>query len=197
MIELLAEWTARFPIVSIEDGLGEEDWAALASADPPAGSHSADRRRLVRNSTRPHRPRRARRRRQRRTDQDQPEWHTYRNPGRRRRVERGRLRHDHLGAIGGNRGPLHRRPRGRRRRLARSRSARSAPPSAWPSTTSCCASKKKASPSPASPSFSSPNGGGGRRQGWRGPPLGDISPSRPPSPASPVLPPAGEEKVGD
>jgi len=28
MIELLADWTARFPIVSIEDGLGEEDWAA-------------------------------------------------------------------------------------------------------------------------------------------------------------------------
>ena len=27
-IELLADWTARFPIVSIEDGLGEEDWAA-------------------------------------------------------------------------------------------------------------------------------------------------------------------------
>ena len=28
MIDLLADWTARFPIVSIEDGLGEEDWAA-------------------------------------------------------------------------------------------------------------------------------------------------------------------------
>ena len=28
MIELLADWTARFPIVSVEDGLGEEDWAA-------------------------------------------------------------------------------------------------------------------------------------------------------------------------
>jgi enolase len=28
MIELLADWAARFPIVSIEDGLGEEDWTA-------------------------------------------------------------------------------------------------------------------------------------------------------------------------
>ncbi len=28
MIETQADWTARFPIVSIEDGLGEEDWAA-------------------------------------------------------------------------------------------------------------------------------------------------------------------------
>ena len=28
MIEVLADWTARFPIVSIEDGLGEEDWGA-------------------------------------------------------------------------------------------------------------------------------------------------------------------------
>ncbi len=28
MIALLADWTARFPIVSIEDGLGEEDWDA-------------------------------------------------------------------------------------------------------------------------------------------------------------------------
>jgi enolase len=28
MIEMLADWTARFPVVSIEDGLGEEDWTA-------------------------------------------------------------------------------------------------------------------------------------------------------------------------
>jgi enolase len=28
MIALLADWTARFPIISIEDGLGEEDWDA-------------------------------------------------------------------------------------------------------------------------------------------------------------------------
>jgi enolase len=28
MIELLCDWTGRFPIVSIEDGLGEEDWGA-------------------------------------------------------------------------------------------------------------------------------------------------------------------------
>ncbi|MDB5482728.1 MAG: enolase [Caulobacteraceae bacterium] len=28
MIALLAEWTTRFPIISIEDGLGEEDWSA-------------------------------------------------------------------------------------------------------------------------------------------------------------------------
>jgi enolase len=28
MIDLLADWTARFGVVSIEDGLGEEDWAA-------------------------------------------------------------------------------------------------------------------------------------------------------------------------
>jgi enolase len=30
MIELLADWAGRFPIVSIEDGLGEEDWGAWA-----------------------------------------------------------------------------------------------------------------------------------------------------------------------
>ena len=28
MIEMLADWTGRFPVVSIEDGLGEEDWSA-------------------------------------------------------------------------------------------------------------------------------------------------------------------------
>ena len=28
MIDMLTDWTARFPIVSIEDGLGEEDWGA-------------------------------------------------------------------------------------------------------------------------------------------------------------------------
>jgi enolase len=28
MIDMLADWTSRFPVVSIEDGLGEEDWTA-------------------------------------------------------------------------------------------------------------------------------------------------------------------------
>jgi enolase len=28
MVDLIADWAERFPIVSIEDGLGEEDWAA-------------------------------------------------------------------------------------------------------------------------------------------------------------------------
>ncbi len=33
MIELWADWAARYPIVSIEDGLAEDDWARLAGAD--------------------------------------------------------------------------------------------------------------------------------------------------------------------
>jgi enolase len=38
MIELLAEWTKRFPIVSIEDGLGEEDWSAWPALTQRLGS---------------------------------------------------------------------------------------------------------------------------------------------------------------
>ena len=32
MIEKISEWIERYPIISVEDGLAEDDWAALANA---------------------------------------------------------------------------------------------------------------------------------------------------------------------
>ena len=33
LVDLWADWAARYPIVSIEDGLAEDDWLGLAAAD--------------------------------------------------------------------------------------------------------------------------------------------------------------------
>ncbi|MEY2873098.1 MAG: hypothetical protein RLZZ373_469, partial [Pseudomonadota bacterium] len=38
MIEMLADWVRDYPVVSIEDGLGEEDWAAWAQLTQRLGS---------------------------------------------------------------------------------------------------------------------------------------------------------------
>ena len=35
MVDFWADWCARFPIVSIEDGLAEDDWEAWAATMPP------------------------------------------------------------------------------------------------------------------------------------------------------------------
>jgi enolase len=39
MIDMLAEWVRDYPVVSIEDGLGEEDWAAWAELTRRVGRH--------------------------------------------------------------------------------------------------------------------------------------------------------------
>ena len=38
MIELLARWVDRYPIVSIEDGLAEDDWAGWTALTERLGS---------------------------------------------------------------------------------------------------------------------------------------------------------------
>ena len=37
MIDLLADWVKRYPIISIEDGLAEDDWAGWAALDSAIG----------------------------------------------------------------------------------------------------------------------------------------------------------------
>ena len=37
MVQLYEDWLRQYPIVSIEDGLAEGDWAGLADADQRAG----------------------------------------------------------------------------------------------------------------------------------------------------------------
>ena len=58
LIDLWADWAARYPIVSIEDGLAEDDWAGWAAADRAARRHRpARRRRPVRDQHRADRAR--------------------------------------------------------------------------------------------------------------------------------------------
>ena len=58
MTALYARWIDTYPIVSIEDGLGEHDWAGLRRAYRGAGRPGADRRRRpLRDQHALHRPR--------------------------------------------------------------------------------------------------------------------------------------------
>src|SRR4029453_11609686 len=40
LVDLWADWAARFPIVSIEDGLAEDDWAGWAELTPRLGDRA-------------------------------------------------------------------------------------------------------------------------------------------------------------
>ncbi len=54
MIDLLAGWTERYPIISIEDGLAEDDWDGWAALTRRFGRvNPVDRRRPVRHASRP------------------------------------------------------------------------------------------------------------------------------------------------
>ena len=74
MIDLLLGWVARYPIVSIEDPLAEDDEAGLLAFTRPPGRAADHRRRLSRHQrgARPPRPGAAL---QRRADQAQPGRH--------------------------------------------------------------------------------------------------------------------------
>ena len=153
MIALLEHWAKQYPIVSIEDGLAEDDWEGWTG--PTARLGGSVQLRGDDLFATPGRP--------------APAWAIDRRaanailiklePGRdplrnTRRAPPGpppRLPHDHLGALGRDRGYDHRRPRrchGRRPdqdRLGRTlRTTR-------PSTTGSCGSRPTSAPRPASP----------------------------------------------
>ena len=61
MIDMLLGWLARYPIVSLEDPLAEDDEAGLIAFTKAAGPQAPDRRRrLSRHQRRPRRPRASR-----------------------------------------------------------------------------------------------------------------------------------------
>ena len=81
-VDFLAGWAAQYPIVTIEDGMAEHDWAGLEAADrTPRQQGAAGRRRPVRDQSEDlpagHRPGR----RQRDPDQGQPDRHADRDAG--------------------------------------------------------------------------------------------------------------------
>ncbi len=65
-------WCNDFPIVSLEDPLGEDDWAGWAARHRSSAGHPGRRRRPVRNPDRPPRARHCRRRRERRPPEAEP-----------------------------------------------------------------------------------------------------------------------------
>ena len=114
MIDMVARWVREVPVVSVEDGLGEEDWAGWRTLTQRLG----DTLQLVGDdlfATHPQRLARgvARRRRQRRPRQGEPERHADRHARRHRAGEGRRLRDDRVRAIGRDRGRVHGRPRRR------------------------------------------------------------------------------------
>ena len=83
LIELLLRWIERYPIVSIEDPLAEDDLAGFRALHARRGPQAADRRRRPAGvARRPGARGRCRRRRQLRAAQAQPARHAERNTGR-------------------------------------------------------------------------------------------------------------------
>ncbi len=116
MIDLYTSWVDRYPIVSIEDGLAEDDWDGWQLLTDRLGSRcqivgddlfvtNVDRlgRGIEEGGG------------QRRAGKGEPDRHPHRDAGMHRDGEDGRLRRDHLPSFRRNRGHVHRRPRGRGR----------------------------------------------------------------------------------
>ena len=113
-VEYLAKFQSAYPILSIEDGMAEQDWAGWKLLDRqdrrqvPAG-----RRRHLRHQRRDPRARNQRGRREFDPHQGEPDRQPERDAGRRRYgAPRGLYRRD-VASVGRDRGFDHRRPRGR------------------------------------------------------------------------------------
>ena len=124
--ELISYWeelTRGYPIVSLEDPLGEEDWESWRGAHPAAGGTGAA------GGGRPvchQHPAAAPGHRggggERHPHQVQPDRHLVGDPGGHRACQRGGLRHGDLPPVRGDGGQLHRRPgRGGERRADQGR----------------------------------------------------------------------------
>ena len=141
LVDLWADWVARYPIVSIEDGLAEDDWAGWTLITERLGAkvQLVGDDLLVTNVTQdPARHRRAGR--ERRPDQAQPDRDADRDDRRDRARAACRLVRDRVPPLGRDRGHDDQRPRGRDGHRARSRPAPRRAPSGSPSTTACCGS---------------------------------------------------------
>ena len=143
MVKFWADWVRQYPIVSIEDGLAEDDWDGWKMLTDEAGQQDpAGRRRSVRHQRRAPAARHRRRRRQFDPDQGQPDRHADRDDRRHRAGARSaatpRSSRTARAKPKTPSSPTSPSPPER----ARSRPARPAAPTASPSTTSCCASKR-------------------------------------------------------
>ena len=114
MVKLYQELCARYPIVSIEDGMAEDDWEGWARADARAWrAHSARGRRSFRHQYRAAEGGHRKRRRQCDPDQGQPDRHLVRDTGRGRGGASRVLSGGDVPPLGRDRGFHHRGPRRR------------------------------------------------------------------------------------
>ena len=163
LIDLWERWVAKYPIVSLEDGLAEDDWAGWRELTARLGSkvQLVGDDILVTNPTFIARGI-AERRDERRADQAQPDRDADRDDRRDRPRPAGRLGGDRQPSLRRDRGHDDRRPRRWRWAPARSRPAPRRARSGSPSTTACCGSRA----SSATGALSGPVGAGrcGRRR---------------------------------
>ena len=105
MIALYQKWIDTFPIVSIEDGLDENDWAGFARQTAAQGAaHPDRRRRQFRHQPDVHPSRHQGEDRQRCADQAQPDRHRHRDDRGDRALPQGGLELCRLAPLGRNRG---------------------------------------------------------------------------------------------
>ena len=114
LAELWAEWIRDYPIVSIEDGMAEDDWAGWSALNGAHGrARPARRRRSVRHQHRAAAARHRRARGERDPRQAQPDRDAQRDPRRDPARPRGRLRRRDLAPLRRDRGHDDRPPRRR------------------------------------------------------------------------------------
>ena len=134
---LRAIWSTRYPIVSIEDGMAEDDWDGWVQLTRELGRQDpARRRRYLRHQPRAARAGHRARRRQRAAGQGQPDRHPVGDARSGRDRAARRLWHGDVAPLGRDRGHDDRRSRGRRPIAARSRPARCRARTGSPNTTS-------------------------------------------------------------
>ena len=113
MIDLYSKWMEEYPIVSIEDGLAEDDWDGWAQlTDGARRSRAARRRRSVRDEHRAARARHREPRGQRDSHQGESDRHADGDARGDRDGAVGGLSVDHLASFGRDGGHVHRGPRG-------------------------------------------------------------------------------------
>ena len=113
MVKFYEDLVKRYPILTIEDGMAEDDWDGWARFDPRARwPRAARRRRPFRHQYRAPPQRHQRRHRQCHPDQGEPDRLPQRNAGSRRDGAQGCLSRGHVAPFRRDRGLDHRRSRG-------------------------------------------------------------------------------------
>ena len=143
LVSFYASLVEAFPIVSIEDGLAEDDWDGWALlVQRLGGTVQLVGDDLLTTSAAAHTPGHRHGRSERAAGEAQPGGDADGDAGGHGAGPGRRMGHGHEPPLGRDGGHDHRRPCSGDGRGGRSRRARPPAPSAWPSTTDCCVSRR-------------------------------------------------------